>query len=154
MSQPIHQLNSDLHRLLTEALEAKCEAGKVPGAWKGPDGEWWVPDAFSRDLGLKAAELVSPTPGPMDFLFDCPEGAPEGAPEVRPPARPWHKGDTVTTVAIPDPPTDWTPEALRSRRFGVAGTIVDEHNSHGLCYEVQHLDGSIGYYDPRELRPR
>lgn len=64
MSQPIHQIDSDLHRLLTEAVEAKCEAGEVPGAWKDATGKWWVPDAFSRKLGIEAAQLVQKAPPP------------------------------------------------------------------------------------------
>lgn len=46
----------------------------------------------------------------------------------------------------------WTPEALISRQWEVKGTVVKHHNSHGLCYEVKHPDGSIGYYDPSEIK--
>lgn len=46
---------------------------------------------------------------------------------------------------------DWTGEALASRKWGVKGTILKHHDSHGLCYEVQHDDGTVGHYDPSEL---
>lgn len=31
------------------------------------------------------------------------------------------------------------------------GIITDYHNSHGLCFEVQHEDGTKAWYDPAEL---
>jgi hypothetical protein len=47
--------------------------------------------------------------------------------------------------------TDWSSEAKTSRKWGVEGSILVCHDSHGLCYEVRHPDGSVGYYDPTEL---
>ncbi len=48
--------------------------------------------------------------------------------------------------------SDWTPEAIATRRWGVPGVIVDFHDSHGLSYEVEHThDNSVGHYDPSEL---
>ena len=47
--------------------------------------------------------------------------------------------------------TDWTLEAKRSRQWGVQGTVVTHHDSHGLSYEIRHPDGTIGHYDPTEL---
>jgi hypothetical protein len=61
-------------------------------------------------------------------------------------------GSAVVTVQPETESTDWTGEALASRKWGVIGTIEHEHNSHGLCYRVRHSDGSVGYYEPRELR--
>lgn len=46
---------------------------------------------------------------------------------------------------------EWTAEALSARRWGVRGRVIRHHDGHGLCYEVQHEDKSIGYYDPSEL---
>jgi hypothetical protein len=47
---------------------------------------------------------------------------------------------------------DYTDAALETRRPYCSGTIVKEHNSHGLCYDVRHeIDGTIGCYDPDEL---
>lgn len=46
---------------------------------------------------------------------------------------------------------EFTAEGWESRRWGVRGTIIKIHDSHGLCYQVLHEDGSIGYYDPTEI---
>lgn len=64
---------------------------------------------------------------------------------------PLDNGTRVRTVAIPNVADDWTEEAKFVRRFGVLGTIVRHHDSHGLCYDVQHDDGTEGCYDSREL---
>lgn len=60
-------------------------------------------------------------------------------------------GTKVLTVETNHTSKDWDKKALASRRFGVVGTIIHESNSHGLCFKVEHEDGSIGYYDPWEL---
>ena len=61
-------------------------------------------------------------------------------------------GDPVRTIAVQNPPTDWGPEAVRSRRFGVPGVVIGFHDSHGLCFDVRHEDdGTIGCYEAREL---
>ncbi len=57
----------------------------------------------------------------------------------------------VTTEANPEI-DDWSEEALHSRQWGVTGDVIMHHDSHGLCYAVEHEDGTIGYYDPSELR--
>jgi hypothetical protein len=57
----------------------------------------------------------------------------------------------VTTEANPEI-DDWTEDALPKRRWGVKGTVIMHHDSHGLCYEVQHEDGTIGCYDPSEFQ--
>ena len=59
-------------------------------------------------------------------------------------------GTHVRTVKKEKPSTDWTPEALKNRQFGVEGTVVEHHDSHGLCYGVTH-NGIIGFYEPDEL---
>lgn len=46
---------------------------------------------------------------------------------------------------------EWTTEAWNSRQWGVEGTVITHHDSHGLYYEVRHPDGTIGSYDPSEL---
>jgi hypothetical protein len=46
----------------------------------------------------------------------------------------------------------YTSEALKHRKWGAEGIVVGSHNSHGLCYDVRHLDDSIGCYDPDELK--
>lgn len=57
----------------------------------------------------------------------------------------------VTTEANPEI-DGWTEEALRNRQWGVKGTVIMHHDSHGLCYKVQHEDGTVGCYDPSELQ--
>jgi AMMECR1 domain-containing protein len=46
---------------------------------------------------------------------------------------------------------NYTDEGVKKRKWGVNGVIIAHHNSHGLCYDVRHEDGSIGTYDPNEL---
>lgn len=64
---------------------------------------------------------------------------------------PLKNGTAVRTIAIPKAANDWTEEAIASRKFGVRGTIVCHHDSHGLCYDVMHEDGTLGCYDSGEL---
>ncbi len=46
---------------------------------------------------------------------------------------------------------EWTADGWASKQWGVYGTVVMYHDSHGLCYEVRHDDESMGAYDPTEL---
>lgn len=46
---------------------------------------------------------------------------------------------------------NWTGEGWLKRKWGVRGTVLTHHDSHGLCYDVIHEDGSLGCYDPSEL---
>lgn len=64
---------------------------------------------------------------------------------------PLDKGTRVRTISIPNPADDWMEEARAARRFGVLGTIIHHHDSHGLCYDVRHDDGTEGCYDSREM---
>lgn len=65
---------------------------------------------------------------------------------------PLDPGTKVKTSSGPKAkPNDWLPECLASRQWGVKGTILKHHDSHGLSYEVQHEDGTVGHYDPLEL---
>jgi hypothetical protein len=43
------------------------------------------------------------------------------------------------------------PGARENVKWGVYGIIVRCHDSHGLCYKVQHDDGSVAPYNPEEL---
>jgi len=60
-----------------------------------------------------------------------------------------HQLSVYTTTSKHD--DQYTEEALPKRIWGVPGKIIGKHNSHGLCYDVLHEDGSIGTYDPDEL---
>ncbi|MEK7640643.1 MAG: hypothetical protein AAB389_01455 [Patescibacteria group bacterium] len=46
---------------------------------------------------------------------------------------------------------EWTNEALAQRKWGIKGKVIGHHDSHGLCYDVLHEDGTEGCYDPSEL---
>ena len=45
----------------------------------------------------------------------------------------------------------WTDEGRAGRRWGIQGEVLTHHDSHGLYYDVQHKDGTVGCYDPSEL---
>ncbi len=65
---------------------------------------------------------------------------------------PIDRGTKVKTTTGPNTPdSEWSAEARANRRWGVEGTITGHHDSHGLCYEVEHTDGTTGCYDPSEL---
>jgi len=66
--------------------------------------------------------------------------------------KPHPDGTTVKTVPVDDPSDDWTETALAGRQWGVMGSVVGYHDSHGLTYEVRHPDGTVGHYEPRELQ--
>jgi len=46
---------------------------------------------------------------------------------------------------------EWTDERWAGRKWGVRGKVITHHDSHGLCYDVLHKDGTEGCYDPSEL---
>lgn len=46
---------------------------------------------------------------------------------------------------------DFSKEAIKNRKPNAHGVIVGRSDSHGLCYKVQHEDGTIAYYDPDEI---
>jgi len=46
---------------------------------------------------------------------------------------------------------EWTDEGWASKKWGVQGTVITHHDSHGLCYDVRHEDGTQSCYDPSEL---
>lgn len=46
---------------------------------------------------------------------------------------------------------DWSPFVLPLRRDRTYGIIQAHHDSHGLCYDVLHDDGTVGRYDPHEV---
>lgn len=56
-----------------------------------------------------------------------------------------------TTQANESLRQEWTDEGWVSKKWGVQGTILTHHDSHGLCYDIRHDDGTEGCYDPSEL---
>lgn len=60
------------------------------------------------------------------------------------------KEDRIRTLE-PLHDDDYVPEVRRMRKWGVKGKIIGRHDSHSLCYDVKHDDGSIGTYGPDEI---
>jgi len=46
---------------------------------------------------------------------------------------------------------EWTTAGWLRKKSNVIGEILRHSDSHGLCYEVRHEDGTTGWYDPSEL---
>lgn len=67
----------------------------------------------------------------------------------------WPPLDPGTTVRTTQPNLEqrgeWTDEGWAKRKWGVKGKILTHHDSHGLCYDVLHEDGSQGCYNPSEI---
>ena len=68
--------------------------------------------------------------------------------------RKWPPLDMGTRIKIskpiPNKRKEFTSKAILHRKWGVTGTII-MHDSHGLCYDVKHDDGTTGSYDPKEF---
>jgi hypothetical protein len=72
---------------------------------------------------------------------------------LRPKWPPISPGTTVmTTKPNLQKRNQWTDEGWAGRQWGVQGSVITHHDSHGLCYEVRHPDGTVGCYDPSELQ--
>ena len=60
-------------------------------------------------------------------------------------------GTRIKTVSVMTK-RDYSDIGMATRRPNKTGTVVKEHNSHGICYEVYHeVDSTVGCYDPDEL---
>lgn len=46
---------------------------------------------------------------------------------------------------------DYTVEGHQQRRPGATGVVIGHSDSHGLCWQVRHDDGTVGFYDSDEL---
>lgn len=68
----------------------------------------------------------------------------------------WPPVGPGTTVTTTQPNlakrAEWTDEAWDARQWGVQGTIIGHHDSHDLCYDILHPDGTTGCYDPSEFK--
>lgn len=60
-------------------------------------------------------------------------------------------GRRVKTIRSATPDSTWSEEVRQSRKWGVFGYVKDLSNAHGLCYKVEHEDGTCGWYDPEEF---
>ncbi len=69
----------------------------------------------------------------------------------RPQIFPLENGTRIRTTIENDAVTDWGEGARDHCQWGVEGTIITHHDSHGDCYEVRHDDGTIAAYDPSEV---
>ena len=63
------------------------------------------------------------------------------------------KGEKVITLADTHP-TDYHADARKNCKWGEEGIVIKVSNSHGLCYQVLHEDGTRPWYEPDELRPK
>ncbi len=67
----------------------------------------------------------------------------------------WPPIDPGTRVRTTEPNMalrkEWTDEGWAKKKWGVEGAIITHHDSHGLCYDVKHEDGTQGCYDPSEF---
>lgn len=57
----------------------------------------------------------------------------------------------ITTTENPEIRAEFSNEAIAERKWGVQGSIIEHSDSHGLCYKVQHDDGTVAWYDLSEL---
>lgn len=46
---------------------------------------------------------------------------------------------------------DWRPGSRDECRWGAIGHVLVVHDSHGLCYDVRHEDGTVAPYEHGEL---
>lgn len=60
-------------------------------------------------------------------------------------------GTSVRTTQADTTVTDWEPTARAHCRWGVLGTIRSHSDSHGLCYQIVHPDGTTAWYAPTEF---
>lgn len=116
--------------------------------------------SFSGDCEEMLRELVSLclAYAIRDRLDDrCLTGAPRwywrtAGPQT---AKKWPPIDPGTEVRTTQPNMDkrreWTEEDWARKKWGARGIILRHHDSHGLCYDVRHENGTVGCYDPSEF---
>jgi len=68
---------------------------------------------------------------------------------VYPPIAPGTK--VITFIDAGMESEDWSDEAKRTRQHEKNGTVIGHHDSHGLCFDVQHSDGTKSCYELHEL---
>lgn len=147
-----------LHERLQEGLEllSGSQQWTPPGRFGSPSGstmEEWTEgqDKISdeimeivEDIAAALGRTVKRSDDETRFILEV-----ETKRESWPPIK--NGTNVVTTEANPEI-DDWAAGALCNRQWGVKGTVVMHHDSHGLCYEVRHEDGVVGCYDPSELQ--
>lgn len=67
----------------------------------------------------------------------------------------WKHGDSygqkVRTKIIKKFNKTFLLSVQEKRKDGMLGVVIGHHDSHGLCFDVRHEDGTIGSYEPEEL---
>jgi len=136
--------------VMRSAVGAKGEQeGQIPVVLRelraienGDLGRWWdrhQQEDAERISKLRARALAKLSPEEISALF--PEGAPKVALRV---------GQRVRTLQDTKP-TGYERGARSGNVWGMTGRIAQLHTGHGMCYQVQHDDGSTGMYEPEEL---
>ncbi len=74
--------------------------------------------------------------------------------EQKKPWPPISNGTKVVTTKSNPKINDWSKETRLKRQWGVEGTVIMHHDSHGLCYDIRHKNGSVGCYDSTEFEIR
>ena len=64
---------------------------------------------------------------------------------------PFSNDTPVRTTHKSTPDSDWSAKDQKNRKWGVMGTIINHHDANGFFYEIEHVDGTIGTYDPAEF---
>lgn len=65
---------------------------------------------------------------------------------------PIDSGTVVKTTQLDEEKArPYTEEGLAGKKWGVEGVVTTHHDSHGLCYDVRHEDGTMGTYEPAEI---
>lgn len=85
-------------------------------------------------------------------LRDVPESVMAQKEELEKKYPPLSPGTKVKVTELNEDMRDqWSPGVWESKKPGASGEVLTHHDSHGLCYEVEHEDGTVGDYDPSEL---
>jgi len=68
-----------------------------------------------------------------------------------PPIKNGTKVRTTSDLSLGNIEAGYTEETKLKRIPNKIGFVVGYHDSHGLCYDVQHEDKSVGTYEPYEV---
>ena len=60
-------------------------------------------------------------------------------------------GDKVQVTDKVLQPRDFPPASRIHAKPSAIGVVTDSSDSHGLCFEVEHEDGTSAWYNPDEL---
>lgn len=65
----------------------------------------------------------------------------------------FYHGFAAVATRNSDLDKEYLPEAIemRKRFSGILGRIINHHNGHGLCFEMEYYSGSRAFWDPEEI---